>query len=152
MSHHITVSSEDSRFPLLSTPYSKLMTLFHLSLILLKQSGENVHIFLLPNLSACLHLYLYLLLSLFGNSASSKATFLCTGSHFLNYSEVSSCACPPLPYIINFFLLHHCYQHRSMLKYLPFVLPHLTATLYRKVFYIPYLYFLSSYSLLDNFC
>lgn len=32
----------------------------------------------------------------------SKATFLYAGSHLLNYSEVSSCACPPLPHIISF--------------------------------------------------
>lgn len=92
-------------FPLLSTPYSELMTLFHLSLILLKQSGENLHIFHLPNLKACPHLFVYLPLSFLGNSVSSKATFLCTGSHLLNDLEVSFYAYPLLPIISLFFIV-----------------------------------------------
>lgn len=50
-----------------------------------------------------------------------------------------------------FLFLHHFQKHTKMLKYLTFPLPHLTAILYRKVFFILYLHFLSSHSLLNRF-
>lgn len=108
-----------------------------MSLTLLKQSEENLHFLHLQNLPAfgsSFAAFLHCELIAF---ASSEEIYLCISTCQLLKSRFLHMYPSPHAPSSGFLLLHHCYKHTNMLKYLPFLLPiYFTVVLYRNESFI----------------